>query len=134
MNSLLLNLQTARRRAAFAAIVLTTALALGTNTAVFSVLQAFLFANLAVPDTDRVMVVPDFTEAKLDVRVTRASERAPLLARLRELAAPINARDGFRLELTGSFNRPPKEGGLVEEAAFAAWQQGARALGVAPFT
>lgn len=78
-------------------------------------------------------VVPDFAEAKLDVRVTRASEREPLLARLHELAAPINARDGFRLVISGSFNRPPKECGPVEEAAFAAWQQGARELGVAPF-
>ena len=63
MNSLLLDLQTAlrffaRRRAAFSVIVLTMALALGANTAVFSVLKAFLFANLAVPEADRVMVVP----------------------------------------------------------------------------
>src|SRR4051794_18447703 len=62
MNSLLLDLQTAlrffaRRRAAFAVIVLTMALALGANTAVFSVLKAFVFANLAVPESDRVVVV-----------------------------------------------------------------------------
>ena len=79
-------------------------------------------------------VVPDFAEAKLDVRITRASDREPLLARLRELAAPINARDGFRLELTGAFNRPPKESGPVEAAALASWQQCARDLGLAPFT
>lgn len=79
-------------------------------------------------------VVPDFAEAQLDVRITRAADREPLLARLRELAAPINARDGFRLELTGSFNRPPKESGPVEAAALAAWQACARELGLAPFT
>jgi glutamate carboxypeptidase len=79
-------------------------------------------------------VVPDFAEAKLDVRITRAADREPLLARLRELAAPINARDGFRLELTGAFNRPPKESGPVEAAALASWQQCARDLGLAPFT
>ena len=67
MNSLLLDLQTAlrffaRRRAAFAVIVITMALALGANTAVFSVLKAFLFANLAVPDADRVMIVPTTKE------------------------------------------------------------------------
>ncbi len=67
MNSLLLDLQTAlrffaRRRAAFAVIVLTMALALGANTAVFSVLKAFLFSNLAVPDADRVVVVPTTKE------------------------------------------------------------------------
>ena len=60
MNSLLLDLQSAlrffaRRRAAFAVIVLTMALALGANTAVFSVLKAFVFANLAVPESDRVV-------------------------------------------------------------------------------
>ena len=79
-------------------------------------------------------VVPDFAEAKLDLRITRAAEREPLLARLRELAAPIDARDGFRLEITGAFNRPPKECTPVEKAAFAAWQQGAHELGLAPFT
>src|SRR5258705_299938 len=62
MNSLLLDLSTAlrffaRRRAAFAVIVLTMALALGANTAVFSVLKAFVFANLAVPESDRVVFV-----------------------------------------------------------------------------
>src|ERR1044071_6259123 len=62
MNSLLLDLQTAlrffaRRRAAFAVIVLTMALALGANTAVFSVLKAFVFSSLAVPESDRVVAV-----------------------------------------------------------------------------
>ncbi len=79
-------------------------------------------------------VVPDFAEAKLDVRITRASDRAPLLARLHELAAPINARDGYKLEVTGAFNRPPKECTPIEEAAFALVQQAARELGLTPFT
>jgi glutamate carboxypeptidase len=79
-------------------------------------------------------VVPDFAEAQLDLRITQAADRAPLLARLHELAAPINAREGFRLELTGAFNRPPKECVPVEEIAFAAMQQSAREVGVAPFT
>ena len=74
-------------------------------------------------------VVPDFAQSELDVRITRLADRDPLLARLHALAAPINARDGFRLELTGSFNRPPKECGPAEEAAFAAWQRAARDLG-----
>ncbi len=79
-------------------------------------------------------VVPDFAEAKLDLRITRTADREPLLARLRELAAPINAREGFRLEITGAFNRPPKESVPVEQAAFAAIQEAARELGLAPFT
>src|SRR4051812_31571079 len=62
MNSLLLDFQAAvrffgRRRAAFAVIVLTMALAIGANTAVFSVFKAFLFSNLAIPDSDRVYAV-----------------------------------------------------------------------------
>ncbi len=74
-------------------------------------------------------VVPDFAQSELDVRITRVADRAPLLARLHALAALINTRDGFHLELTPAFNRPPKECGPAEEAAFAAWQQAARDLG-----
>ena len=73
--------------------------------------------------------MPDFAQSELDVRITRLADREPLLARLHALAAPINARDGYRLEITGGFNRPPKECGPAEEAAFAAWQQAARDLG-----
>lgn len=62
MNTLLLDLSVAlrffaRRRAATAVIVLTMALALGANTAVFSVLKAFVFSSLAVPESDRVVFV-----------------------------------------------------------------------------
>ena len=62
MNSLVQDFSTAfrffaRRRAAFAVIVLTMALALGANTAVFSVLKAFLFAQLAVPEPGRIGLV-----------------------------------------------------------------------------
>lgn len=79
-------------------------------------------------------VVPDFAQAELDVRITQAADRAPLLARLASLAGDINARDGLRLELQGGFNRPPKECGAVEEAAFAEWQRAAHDAGVPPFT
>ena len=59
MNSLLLDFQIAlrffaRRRAASAVVVLTMALALGANTAVFSVFKAFFFSSLGVPESDRV--------------------------------------------------------------------------------
>jgi glutamate carboxypeptidase len=79
-------------------------------------------------------VVPDFAEALLDLRVTRVAERDELLARLQALAATVNAREGFRLELAGSFNRPPMERTPVADAAFAALQQCGRDLGLAPFT
>ncbi|MDB6093547.1 MAG: peptidase [Verrucomicrobia bacterium] len=78
-------------------------------------------------------VVPDFAQAILDVRITRAADRDAVLARLDEIAASINAREGLRLEITGSFNRPPKECGPVEEAAFAVYQQCGNELGLAPF-
>ncbi|MDB6128818.1 MAG: peptidase [Verrucomicrobia bacterium] len=79
-------------------------------------------------------VVPDFAQALLDVRITRVAEREAVLARLNELAAPINAREGLRLEISGSFNRPPKECGPVEEAAFATYQECARELGLPEFS
>ncbi len=79
-------------------------------------------------------VVPDFAQALLDVRITRVADRVAVLARLDELAAPINTREGLRLEITGSFNRPPKECGPVEEAAFAAYQACGRELGLAPLS
>jgi glutamate carboxypeptidase len=79
-------------------------------------------------------VVPDFAQALLDIRVTRMADRETVLARLNELAAPINSREGLRVEIAGSFNRPPKECGPVEEAAFAAYQACGRELGLAPFS
>lgn len=79
-------------------------------------------------------VVPDFAQALLDIRVTRMADRDAVLARLNELAAPINTREGLQIEITGSFNRPPKECGPVEEAAFAAYQSCGKELGLAPFS
>jgi putative ABC transport system permease protein len=71
MNSLLLDVQSAlrffaRRKAAFSVILLTMALALGANTAVFSVLKAFLFSSLGFPAADRVMAV--WTVRQIDGR------------------------------------------------------------------
>lgn len=62
MHSVLLDVATAlrflaRRKAAFAVIVLTMALALAANTTVFAVLHSFLFSSLAVPEADRVVIV-----------------------------------------------------------------------------
>lgn len=79
-------------------------------------------------------VVPDFAESVVDVRVTRMADREPLLARFAALAAPINARDGLRLEIGGGFNRPPKECLPQEEAVFAAWQRAAADLGGPKFS
>ena len=79
-------------------------------------------------------VVPDFAESELDLRITKMSDRETLLGRLDALAAQINAREGFKLELQGGFNRPPKECLPAEEKLFPEWQRAARDVGVAPFT
>lgn len=79
-------------------------------------------------------VVPHLAQAEIDVRVTRLSDREPLLARLQALVDGVNARDGFRLELKGGMNRPPKECLPPEEQVFAAWQTAAADLGQPAFT
>ncbi len=77
-------------------------------------------------------VVPDFAESELDVRITKVSDREPLLARLNALAAEINQRDGFTLTLKGGFNRPPKECLPLEQTVFPEWQRAARDVGLTP--
>lgn len=79
-------------------------------------------------------VVPDFAEAEIDLRITTAADRERLLARLEALAAEVNARDGFSLELKTRFNRPPKESLPAEAKLFPEWQRAARDVGLAPFT
>lgn len=79
-------------------------------------------------------VVADFARAGLNLRITRAADEALVLARVRELLAPFNAREGLSAELTGRFDCPPKECGPVEEAVFAEWQRCGRDLGVAAFS
>ena len=63
MHSVLLDAASAlrffyRRKTAFVAIILTIGFALAANTTAFSVLQGFLFGDLAVPESDRVVIVP----------------------------------------------------------------------------
>jgi glutamate carboxypeptidase len=77
-----------------------------------------------------VNTVPDLATAGLNIRITRASDEAVVLERLRELADPINSRDGYRLEIAGRFNRLPKESTPIETELFAAWQTCARECGV----
>jgi putative ABC transport system permease protein len=89
MNSLRLDAATAlrffaRRKTAFAVIVLSIALALAANVIAFSVVRAFLFAHLAVPQSDRVVLVPatkvlpgrgrvDFSDAFPNYRLLKQS-------------------------------------------------------------
>jgi len=77
-----------------------------------------------------VNIVPDFAEAQLNLRITRLADEAAVRESLAGLAARVNVREGYRLEIAGRFNRPPKEAGPAEEKLFAAWQQCGRELGV----
>lgn len=76
-------------------------------------------------------IVPDLASADVNVRITHAADEAAFLRRVGEILAPLNARDGYRAELTGRFNRGPKVETPFEESLFAAWRSCARDLGVA---
>jgi glutamate carboxypeptidase len=93
-------------------------------------LEGMLINIGAVRGGGVVNIVPDYAEAELNIRINRISDEAVVLGRLRELAAPINAQEGYRLEIAGRFNRLPKEASPVEERIFAAWQACGRELGV----
>jgi glutamate carboxypeptidase len=77
-----------------------------------------------------VNIVPDLAVAEVNIRITHLADETRVLERLRALIAPLNALEGYRVELTGRFNRPPKEVTPVEEKLFSAWQRCARDLGV----
>ncbi len=75
-------------------------------------------------------IVPDHAEAVINARVTRAGDDALFLKRLHEICAPWHAREGYRLEIGGGFNRGPKVETPAEVTLFAEWRKGARELGV----
>lgn len=77
-----------------------------------------------------VNIVPDFAEAEVNIRTTRVADEAEVIECLHDLAEPINQREGYRLIVTGGFNRPPKEVTPAEERLFAWWQQSAHEVGV----
>ena len=76
-------------------------------------------------------IVPDFAEAVINARVTNAGDDLLFLQRLHALCAPLLAREGYRLEIGGGFNRGPKVETPFETALFAEWQQCGRAFGLA---
>jgi glutamate carboxypeptidase len=78
-----------------------------------------------------VNVVPDRAQAEINVRTSRAGQEELVLQKLRELAAPINAREGFALSIEGKFNRGPKLVTPRDEQLFAAWNTAAAELNVA---
>lgn len=77
-----------------------------------------------------VNIVPDLASADLNVRITNTGDDATFLAHLDSILAPLNARDGYRVVITGRFNRGPKVETAAEVAMFGAWQACAREGGV----
>jgi len=75
-------------------------------------------------------IVPDFAEAVINARVTHAGDDALFLQKLHEVCAPVHAREGFRLEIGGGFNRAPKVETPAESALFADWQKCGREFGL----
>ncbi len=70
-----------------------------------------------------VNIVPDFAEAIVNARVTKAGDDRQFAQRLHEICAALNQRPGFRVEIRGGFNRGPKIESPAEIALFAEWQQ-----------
>src|SRR5687768_3085053 len=77
----------ARRKSVVAVAILTMALAIGANTAAFSVLEAFLLSSLGIPEAGRVMIVGPmrelpgrgrvlFAEAYPNYELLRSTQRA----------------------------------------------------------
>ena len=75
-------------------------------------------------------IVPDFAEAVVNARVTQAGDDTRFLKRLHEICAPLHAREGYRLEIGGGFNRAPKVETPFEAAVFADWQKCAHEFGL----
>jgi len=78
-------------------------------------------------------VVPDLAEAKLDVRIESLADWELLRRRLESCAAPINHREGYRIEIDLSLSRPPLTLAPAAQAAFSALTRCGQELGLAPF-
>jgi glutamate carboxypeptidase len=75
-------------------------------------------------------IVPDRAEAVINARVTNVGDDATFLKRLHDICAPWHAREGYRLEIGGGFNRGPKVETAHETALFEEWRRGAREFGL----
>ena len=75
-------------------------------------------------------IVPDFAETVVNARITHSGDDALFLGKLREICAPVNAREGYRLEISGAFNRGPKIETPFETALFSDWKKCAAEFGL----
>ena len=53
-------------------------------------------------------VVPDQAVCQFNIRCETAEDQLALMAKLKEIEAEFNGREGFSLSLSGTFSRPPK--------------------------
>jgi glutamate carboxypeptidase len=74
-------------------------------------------------------IVPDRAEAVINARVTRNGDDAVFLKHLHDICAPWHAREGYRIEIGGGFNRTPKVETPQEVALFEEWRRGATEFG-----
>lgn len=77
-------------------------------------------------------IVPDLATAGINARVSRIADGLRFEERLATLAAAVNAREGFGLDLTGGFNRGPMEVTPASEALFEAYRGTARLVALDP--
>lgn len=75
-------------------------------------------------------IVPDLATAGINARIATAEAGRRFEEQLATRAAAINARDGYRLEIAGRFNRGPLEVTPEREALFDAYRDTGRALGL----
>jgi len=75
-------------------------------------------------------IVPDHAEAVVNARVTRSGDDAVFLKHLHDICAPWHAREGYRIEIGGGFNRGPKVETPQETALFEEWKRGAAEFGL----
>lgn len=76
-------------------------------------------------------IVPDFAEAVINARVTNPGDDILFLKRLHEICAPVHAREGYRLEIGGGFNRSPKVESAEEIELFGSWRRCGAEFGLA---
>ena len=78
-----------------------------------------------------VNVVPDFASAEVNIRITKKSDEGIVQTRLNDISEFIHTKDGYRIEITGGFNRAPKENTPREDSLFEAWKSCAAKYNVA---
>lgn len=77
-----------------------------------------------------VNVVPDTAMARFNVRLARPEDMPWCEAALRDILAPVQARDGISIELHGGFTRPPKLLDAAHQALFELAQDCGRHIGL----